>query len=170
MTTAPVSRRVRNLSPVELRLERRLDVPRWLPLTATIGAVVVALIIGGFIIALVGGDPIRSYAHILEASFGSVGVLSDTLVVATPLIFTGLACALAFRMRLWNIGAEGQLLIGAWGASAIVLLPVLPDDAPAVLFLPLMILAGMAAGALWGFIPGVLKARLGVNEIIVTLM
>jgi simple sugar transport system permease protein len=97
------------LSPIELRLERRLEVPRWLPLTATIGAVVVALIIGGFIIAIVGGDPFRSYAHILEASFGSVGVLSDTLVVATPLIFTGLACALAFKMRLWNIGAEGQL-------------------------------------------------------------
>ena len=170
MTTAPVSRRVRNLSPIELRLERRLDVPRWLPLTATIGAVVVALVIGGFIIAIVGGDPIRSYAHILEASFGSVGVLSDTLVVATPLIFTGLACALAFRMRLWNIGAEGQLLIGAWGASAVVLLPLLPEDAPQFLFLPAMILAGMAAGALWGFIPGFLKARLGVNEIIVTLM
>ena len=65
-----------------------------------------------------------SYEHILRASFGSVGVLSDTLVKATPLIFTGLACALAFRMRLWNIGAEGQLLMGAWGASAVVLVPL----------------------------------------------
>jgi simple sugar transport system permease protein len=73
-------------------------------------------------------------------------------------------------MRLWNIGAEGQLLMGAWGASAVVLLPLLPEDAPAILFLPAMIVAGMAAGAMWGFIPGILKARLGVNEIIVTLM
>jgi simple sugar transport system permease protein len=170
VTAAPLPRRSRSLSPFELRLERRLDVPRWLPLASTIGAVIVALVIGGVIIAVVGGDPIRSYSHILEAAFGSIGVLSDTLVVATPLIFTGLACALAFRMRLWNIGAEGQLLMGAWGASAVVLLPLLPEDAPAILFLPAMIVAGMAAGAMWGFIPGILKARLGVNEIIVTLM
>ncbi|MET1231939.1 MAG: ABC transporter permease [Candidatus Limnocylindrales bacterium] len=170
MTTVPARRRSRSLSPFELRLERRLEVPRWLPLAATLGAVAVALTIGGVIIALVGGDPVRAYGHILGAAFGSVGVVSDTLVVATPLILTGLACALAFRMRLWNIGAEGQLLMGAWGASAIVLLPVLPDDAPPFLFVVLMAMAGMAAGALWGFIPGVLKARLGVNEIIVTLM
>jgi ABC-type uncharacterized transport system permease subunit len=160
----------RSLSPFELRLERRLDVPRWLPLATTLGAVAVALVIGGIVIALAGGDPIRAYVHIVGAAFGSVGVLSDTLVVATPLILTGLACALAFRMHLWNIGAEGQLLMGAWGASAIVLLPVLPEDAPQFLFVALMAVAGLAMGALWGFIPGVLKARLGVNEIIVTLM
>jgi general nucleoside transport system permease protein len=170
MTTTPLPRRSRSISPFELRLERRLTVPRWLPLGATIGAVVVALVIGGILIASVGGDPIRSYVHIVDAAFGDIGVISDTLVVATPLIFAGLACALAFRMRLWNIGAEGQLLMGAWGASAVVLVPLLPDDAPQILFLPAMIAAGMAAGALWGFIPGILKARLGVNEIIVTLM
>ena len=158
------------MSPFELRLERRLDVPRWLPLATTLGAVAVALVIGGIVIALAGGDPLRAYVHIVGAAFGSVGVLSDTLVVATPLILTGLACALAFRMHLWNIGAEGQLLMGAWGASAIVLLPVLPEDAPQFLFVALMAVAGLAMGALWGFIPGVLKARLGVNEIIVTLM
>ena len=160
MTTVPAPRRSRSLSPFELRLERRLDVPRWLPLAATLGAVAVALVIGGVIIALVGGDPIRAYVHILRAAFGTVGVLSDTLVKATPLIFTGLACALAFRMRLWNIGAEGQLLMGAWGASAVVLLPVLPDDAPAILFVALMALASMAAGALWGFIPGCAQGAL----------
>ena len=94
--------------------------------STTVAAVAVALLISGVIIALVGGDPIRSYLHILSAAFGSVGVLSDTLVKATPLILTGLACALAFRMRLWNIGAEGQFLLGAWGASAVVLAPLLP--------------------------------------------
>ena len=65
-----------------------------------------------------------------NAAFGSVGVISDTLVKATPLLLTGLACALAFRMRLWNIGAEGQLLLGAWGASAVVLAPLLPPARP----------------------------------------
>ena len=92
----------------------------------TLAAFVFALVLSAVIIALVGGDPIRSYVHILGAAFGSVGVISDTLVKATPLILTGLACSLAFRMRLWNIGAEGQFLLGAWGASAIVLAPILP--------------------------------------------
>jgi len=142
---------------VTIRLEPRLTVSRWLSPALTLGALAVSLLIAGAIIAIVGGDPVASFVHILNASFGSIGVLSDTLVKATPLILTGLACALAFRMRLWNIGAEGQFLLGAWGASAVVLIP-------------LMMLAGMIAGGLWGLIPGLLKARLGVNEIIVTLM
>jgi general nucleoside transport system permease protein len=153
-----------------VRLEPRAVVPRWLSSLATVAAVAVALVISGIIIAAVGGDPILSYLHILNAAFGSVGVLSDTLVKATPLLLTGLACALAFRMRLWNIGAEGQFLLGAWGASAVVLAPLLPAGTPAIIVIPAMMLAGAAAGAVWGLIPGVLKARLGVNEIITTLM
>ncbi len=151
-------------------LEPRLVTPRWLSPALTLGAVVVALVISGAIIAIVGGDPVASYLHILNASFGSIGVLSDTLVKATPLILTGLACALAFRMRLWNIGAEGQFLLGAWGASAVVLVPLVPAGTPGIVLIPLMMVAGMIAGGLWGLIPGVLKARLGVNEIITTLM
>ena len=151
-------------------LEPRLVTPRWLSPALTLGAVVVALVISGAIIAIVGGDPVASYLHILNASFGSIGVLSDTLVKATPLILTGLACALAFRMRLWNIGAEGQFLLGAWGASAVVLVPLVPAGTPGIVLIPLMMAAGMIAGGLWGLIPGVLKARLGVNEIITTLM
>jgi general nucleoside transport system permease protein len=155
---------------VTIRLEPRLTTPGWLSPALTIGAIVVALVISGAIIALVGGDPIASYLHILNASFGSIGVLSDTLVKATPLILTGLACALAFRMRLWNIGAEGQFLLGAWGASAVVLFPLVPAGTPGIILIPLMMVAGMVAGGLWGLIPGVLRARLGVNEIITTLM
>ena len=155
---------------MNLRLEPRTDTPRWFPATATIGALVVAFILSGFIIWLVGGDPIRSFTHIMVAAFGSVGVISDTLVKATPLILTGLACSLAFRMHLWNIGAEGQFLLGAWGASAVVLVPILPAGTPAIVVIPVMMLAGAAAGGAWGFIPGILRARLGVSEIITTLM
>jgi simple sugar transport system permease protein len=155
---------------VTIRLEQRTSVPRWLSPALTLGAVAVALVISGLIIAAVGGNPIASYLHILNASFGSVGVLSDTLVKATPLILTGLACALAFRMRLWNIGAEGQFLLGAWGASAVVLFPLVPAGTPGIILIPLMMVAGMVAGGLWGLIPGLLRARLAVNEIIVTLM
>jgi len=156
--------------PFGVQFERRLEIPRWLPLVTTLGAIVVALAISGAIIVLVGGDPIRSYLHIAQSAFGSVGVLSDTLVKATPLILTGLACALAFRMKLWNIGAEGQLLLGAWGASAVVLFPLVPPGTPGFITIGLMIVVGFAAGAAWGFVPGFLRARFGVNEIIVSLL
>jgi len=73
-------------------------------------------------------------------------------------------------MRLWNIGAEGQFFLGAWGASMIILLPVLPEEAPKWLFITAMLIAGFVFGGLWGFIPGLLKAKFNVNEIITTLM
>ncbi|MFL5673014.1 MAG: ABC transporter permease, partial [Chloroflexota bacterium] len=155
---------------IHLRLEPRAAAPRLFTAVVTLGALVFAFVLSGLIIWLVGGDPIKSFGHIVVAAFGSIGVISDTLVKATPLILTGLACSLAFRMRLWNIGAEGQFLLGAWGASAIVLAPILPAGTPAIIVIPAMMLAGAVAGGLWGFIPGVLRARLGVNEIITTLM
>ena len=157
--------------PFSVRIEPRIaEVPRWLPLMVSIGAILVALILGGIVLAIVGGNPFRAYAHIARASFGSVGVFSDTLVKATPLILTGLACTVAFRMKLWNIGAEGQLFIGAFAASAIVLAPVLPAETPPILMLLTMAVAGFVAGALWGFVPGILKAKLNVNEVVTTLM
>jgi ABC-type uncharacterized transport system permease subunit len=160
----------RPLIPYALHTEPRLVTPRWLPLLTTLGAVTVALVISGLLIAAIGGDAIEVGGHIFRSSFGDVGVLSDTLVKATPLIFTGLACALAFRMRLWNIGAEGQLYMGAWAASAVVLVPLLPPDSSPLVVIPVMVVAGIAGGALWGGLAGWLKARFNVNEIITTLM
>ncbi|MER2599935.1 MAG: ABC transporter permease [Caldilineales bacterium] len=169
MTTASKATR-RFLIPWTLRIEPRVDAPRWFSGAVSLGALIVAFIIGGIIIKLAGGEPIRAYGHILKAAFGNIGVINDTLVKATPLILVGLACALAFRMKLWNIGAEGQFFLGAWGASAIVLAPILPRDTPPLIMLTVMALAGFLFGALWGFIPGYLKARFNVNEIITTLM
>lgn len=154
-----------------IRIEPRLDEPpAWYPAVVSLGAIMLALILGGVLIAFAGGNPFASYAHIARASFGSVGVLSDTIVKATPIILTALACSIAFRMKLWNIGAEGQFIMGAWGASAIVLAPVLAAETSRWLFIPVMAIAGMVMGAAWGFIPGFLKARFNVNEIISTLM
>jgi ABC-type uncharacterized transport system permease subunit len=168
---ADAPKRHRAWIPYRLEIEPRLEkVSRWTPPLLAVGAVVVALIIGGIILAIVGGNPFTAYAHIARASFGSLGVFSDTMVKATPLILVGLACSLAFRMRLWNIGAEGQLIMGAFGASAVVLIPLLPEDTPRPLMIAAMMLAGMAAGGVWGLIPGFLKAKLNVNEIITTLM
>jgi simple sugar transport system permease protein len=154
-----------------IRLEPRLDEPpAWYPAAVSVGAIILALILGGIVIELAGGDAWKSYVHIAEASFGDIGVLSDTIVKATPILLTALACSVAFRMKLWNIGAEGQFIMGAWGASAVVLFPLLPPQTSPWIFIPAMILAGMAAGAAWGFIPGYLKAKFNVNEIISTLM
>ena len=156
--------------PFSIRIERRLTAPKWLPAAISIGALILAFVIGGFVIKLAGGQPIASYEHIVKAAFGNVGVFNDTLVKATPLILVGLACSLAFSMRLWNIGAEGQFLLGAWGASAVILVPLLPAETPRIIVIPVMMVAGFICGALWGFIPGYLKARFNVNEIITTLM
>ena len=165
-TTLPKQR-----SSFRIKFEPRIEEPpKWYPAAVSVGAFIVALIIGGIVISFAGGDPFASYAHIARASFGNIGVLSDTIVKATPIMLTALACSVAFRMKLWNIGAEGQFIMGAWGASAIVLAPVLSPDSPRWLFLPVMAVAGLAMGAAWGFIPGYLKAKLNVNEIITTLM
>ncbi len=157
--------------PYRIQFEPRLqEPPRWFPPLVALGAVGVALILGGIVLAVVGGDPWRSYAHIARASLGNVGVLSDTLVKATPILLTSLACAIAFRMKLWNIGAEGQFIMGAFGASAVVLTPLLPPETSRWIMLPAMGLAGILAGAVWGLIPGFLKARFNVNEVISSLM
>ena len=171
MTDATTPHTARRGFPFRIRFEKRLkEPPRWYPVLVSFGAVLVALLFGGILIAWAGGDPIASYKHIGRASFGNLGVFSDTIVKATPLIFVGLACSVAFRMRLWNIGAEGQFFLGAFGASAVVLIPLLPPETSPWIFIPTMMLAGIAAGALWGFIHGFLKARFNVNEVISTLM
>lgn len=167
-TVPPVKARGFRL-PVRVKLEPRLETPRWLPLATTLGSVLFALLVTALILVWVGADPIRSFRAIYNAAFGDAYVFSDTLIKATPLILTALACLLAFRMRLWNIGAEGQFYLGAWGATLIVQ-GVLGSDAPGWVFIPLMLLSGFLFGALWGLIPGFLKARFNVNEIITTLM
>jgi simple sugar transport system permease protein len=172
MSENPVgSKKQHNILPFQIKIEERIaDVPKWFPAVLSLGAVIFALLVGAIILAIGGGNPWATYAHIGQASFGSLGVFSDTLVKATPLILVGLACSVAFRMKLWNIGAEGQFFMGAFGASAVVLLPVLPESAPQWLFILVMMLAGISFGALYGFIPGFLKARFNVNEVISTLM
>ncbi|MBN1138734.1 MAG: ABC transporter permease [Anaerolineae bacterium] len=149
---------------------RITDVPPWLPSLVSLGALVLALVLGGIVLVVVGGNPFQTYGHMVKAAFGDVGVLSDTLTKATPILLCGLACSLAFRAKLWNIGAEGQFFLGAWAASAIVLWPVLPGTTAKVVMLLVMALAGSLGGALWGFVPGVLKAKLNVNEVLTTLM
>ena len=117
------------------------------------------------------GDPGKLFSAIVtldwEALRGAMVPLSETIISTTPLIFTGLAVALAFRVGLFNIGAEGQLYIGALFAVIVGFSIV---GVPWFIHLPLAIGAGFVGGALWGFIPGILKARTGAHEVIVTIM
>ncbi|HNY94897.1 MAG TPA: ABC transporter permease, partial [Flexilinea sp.] len=154
-----------------LQVEERSDEPpKWLSPLLTVLALVVAFAIAGILIALVGGDPIYTYSRMWKAAFGTWFAFSDSLTKAIPLIFCGVACSLAFHMKIWNIGAEGQFFLGAFGASLVVLAPIVPKGSSSWVYIPTMMLSGMIFGALWGFIPGYLKAKLGVNEIISTLM
>ena len=154
---------------MRIKIEPRLDVPRWMPVVNVVIALIFALLLGAIPLAYGGLDPVEAYWQMFKAGFFESYSFSDTLVKATPLILAGLGVAVAFRMRLWNIGAEGQLLLGAWATAGVALF-WLPADTPKAVMLAVMTLAGFTAGALWGAIPGVLKAKLSVNEIITSLM
>lgn len=158
--------------PYKLQIQKRTDeVSRWLPLATSIGAIVLAFLISAVILLLIGGDPIRTFGYFFNAAFGSWGALSDVVVKATPLLLIGLGCGLAFRMRLWNIGAEGQFYIGAFFASLVPLVPLVDmETTPKFVILLIMGLLGMLGGGLYGLIPGWLKAKFQVSEIISTLM
>ena len=134
---------------------------------APLVAVVVSLAIGAIFIAAIGQDPFSIYARMLHESLGTGYGIGQTLFKATPLVFTGLAVALGFRAGLFNIGTEGQLYLGGFAAA---LAGLALSGWPAALALPLTIAAAAAAGALWGAIPGVLKARFGTHEVINTIM
>jgi len=150
-----------------IRIERRLRQPRWLTVAVPVGSVVVALLISAVILAATGHDPVYTYHRLFTSAFVDSGALSNTLVSATPLLFTGLAAAAAFRMQLFNIGAEGQLYLGAAGAMGVALLI---GPAPTPVHVIVMVAAGAAAGAAWAAIPGLLRAFLRTNEIITSLM
>jgi simple sugar transport system permease protein len=135
----------------------------FVPLTA----VVLSFIVGASFILVIGADPLLVYSTLFRETLGNLYGIGQVLFKATPLIFTGLSVAICFRAGLFNIGAEGQLQVGTFLAA---LAGFTFADLPAGLHIPLCLIAGMAGGALWGFIPGFLKAKLGSHEVINTIM
>lgn len=130
-------------------------------------AVLLALLVGAIVLAATGISPIEAYAAVLTGAFGDIYGIGQTFTQATPIIFTALAFLFAFKGGLFNIGAEGQLLMGGLTAA---LVGISTTGLPVFVHLPLALVAGAAGGALWGFFPAVLKAKLGANEVITTLM
>jgi ABC-type uncharacterized transport system permease subunit len=134
-----------------------------MPLLATL----LALLVGAIMLLALDADPVEAYSALVNGAFGSPNALADTAVKATPLLFMGLGICIAFRGGVVNIGGEGQLVAGAVAATAVALyLPQLPGWA----IICLCLAVGFLAGAIWGGIPGALKAYLNVNEILSTVM
>ena len=129
-------------------------------------AILIALLIGAVIFAIFGISPLGAYQLVLEGAIGNKHNISESMVILIPLLLAGLGIGFAFKCGLWNIGAEGQLYMGAVGASfaALYIAP------PAPLHLVVIILFAFLAGGGWAAIAGVLKAKLGINEILTTLM
>ena len=153
---------------MNLILRKRESVSRRAAVLVPLISFAVSLLFGALLLAVSGANPFVTYAAMLQGALGSAYGLSEVLVKTIPLILTGLAVSLAFRMRFWNIGAEGQLTMGAVAAAGMALFwsQGLPDWT----ILPLSIVAGCVAGALWAGIPAVLKAALKVDETLTTLM
>ena len=153
-------------APSFLRVERRAMPSPRIVLGVSLLAIVVALIAAGIFFQAYGVSPIRAYGDIIKGAFGSRLGLTETVRRAIPLLLCGVGLTIAFRALFWNIGAEGQLLIGATAATGVALFSGLPGP----LLLPAMFLTGFAVGAFWGAIPAALKAKLGINDVITTLM
>jgi len=141
--------------------------PTWLAILTPLAAVVAALAVGALLLLALGVDPVAAYASMFQGAFGSLNSVADTLVKATPLLLVGVGICIAFRGGMLNIGGEGQLIVGGLAATAAVLAL---RAWPAWALIPVGLALGFLAGAAWGAVPGVLKARLQVNEILTTIM
>jgi ABC-type uncharacterized transport system permease subunit len=136
-------------------------------LLSSLLAVAIALLAGGVVIALSGENPVPAYEALFQGAFGGQRSLAETLVMAAPLILGGLAFAVAARAGMFNIGIEGQMVMGGMLAG---LTAAWDSGLPIYVHLPLAVLAAMVAGGIWGFIPGILKAKTGAHEVITTIM
>lgn len=154
-----------------MRLERRQSTSRSALLVAPIGAVAFTMLVSGLLVLWAGAPVGRTYALLLQGGFGSVFAWSETLTRSIPLILTGLSATVAFKARLFNIGAEGQLYAGALAAVAVGgLHGGTGFELPLWLLFPLMMLAAALAGALLLLGPALMKTRLGVDEVVTTLL
>ena len=153
-----------------MRLERRLEELRRLMIAVPIGSIAVAFVLMGVVLLATRHDPFSTYRRMFDAAFFGNGALTATLVFCTPLVFTGLCAAAAFRMRLYNIGGEGQLYCGAIAGVGIALWLGDRGVSSTPVYVIAMVLAGGLAGAAWAAIPAVLRAFAKTNEIITSLM
>jgi simple sugar transport system permease protein len=150
------------------KLEKRLMPSKAWQLVSIALALLGSALATALLILVAGASVSDALSAMVTGAFGSGKAIAETLVQATPLIFTGLAVTVAFRARVWNIGAEGQFFAGAMGATWFAM--TFGEKLPSAVAIPIVILMGILCGALWAALPGLLKIRFGTNEIIVTVM
>ncbi len=160
----------------EIRPSPRTDLVGWIrswwsiqPILVPLYALLLSFIVGGILIALIGVNPFEAYWALLRGAFGSPERLAGSIARSVPYVGSALALAFAFRAGLFNIGAEGQLLVGGLTAAWVGTWAFMYDT-PGILAVPIIVLAGFVGGAFWGGIPGVLRAKTGAHEVITTIM
>ncbi len=139
------------------------------PLLVPFYAILLSFIVGGLLITIVGVNPFEAYWALLRGMFGSGDRIAASVARSVPFIGSALALAFAFRAGLFNIGAEGQLLVGGVAAAWVGTWAFM-SDTPGIIAIPIIILAGMLGGFFWGWVPGVLRAKTGAHEVISTIM
>jgi len=152
---------------ISFRIVKREPLPGWAKLLIPLAAIFATMILSAIPIMVAGGNLWKSYYYLFKGALGTRFNFLETCVKASPLIFTGLAVAFAFRARFWNIGAEGQLLAGALMAAWV---GIYFTWVPPLLMLPLVMAAGFLAGGSWAAIPAILKTRLKVDDVVSTLL
>ncbi len=146
---------------------KRAGMPKKLAFLIRVLAVLMALATGGLFILALGHNPFEVYKSMITGSLGSKTAVREMVKMSIPLCITALGVTLAFKMKFWNIGGEGQICMGATAASYFALFH---SDWPGYILFPVMVLASLLAGGLWGVIPALFKAKFGTNETLFTLM
>ena len=130
----------------------------------SIFVVFLSFVVSGGVLFAIGIDPIAAYSAMAYGLFGTTYGISEIFIAATPLLIAGLGLVFAFKCGVWNIGVEGQLYMGALGTT-MVGIAFRDSSIPSFVQIPIVALAGFAMGAVWAFIPGILRAKRGINEI-----
>jgi simple sugar transport system permease protein len=151
-----------------IRVAKRAELPKQKEWAIRAVAVIFSVVFAGVVIAAFGVDPLKVYTQIANGAAGSQMRLTQTVLKAIPLVITSMGVLVAFKMKFWNIGAEGQIMMGATGAAFIAL--NCPPGLPAPIMLTTMAAVAAMCGGFWAFIPAFFKAKLGTNETIFTLM
>ena len=150
-----------------LRIERRGQPSAFMRIAAPVIATLVTFAIGSVLFAILGHSPVAAMHAFFVAPLSSLNGVSEWLLKASPLVLVGCGLAVGFRANVWNIGAEGQLVVGAIAATGVGLFTPVDDT---YIALPIMVVAGMLAGMSWAAVPAFLRAKMNTNEILVTLM
>jgi simple sugar transport system permease protein len=166
--TSPDLQSIRTIHEPFVRIVKLDNIPKVKAYSVRAIAVIGALTVGAVLIMVMGHDPILVYKDMIAGALGSPLALRETTRITIPLLITGMGIALAFKMRFWNIGAEGQIIVGAMAASYFALFQ--HSSIPSPWLLVVMLLASVIAGGVWGLIPAIFKAKWNTNETLFTLM